>query len=154
MDNGSPYPDYGPDEIEWDTIMTETMTYTTEELDALSSTIANGKRIVKFGACFVDVDYNVVYKNSCTQKYIVKEDPLLSYQRLLIEFRDDPCRDPSTADESCQNYTAPEETNTTEEEEETSEATDGVTIAQSDKILVSVALATSVSIIAIIALIK
>ena len=144
--------------------MTETMTYTTEELDALSTTTANGKRIIRLGSCFVDDDYIMIDRNSCTQKYIVKEDPLLSYQRLLIEFRDDPCRDPSTADENCQNYTAPEETNTTEEEEEETsevadtdadaEATDGVTIAQSDKILVSVALATSVSIIAIIALIK
>merc|ERR1719400_134105 len=100
------------------------MTYTTEELDALSTTTANGKRIIRLGSCFVDDDYIMTDRNSCTQKYIVKEDPLLSYQRLLIEFREDPCRDPSTADESCPGYTEPDDSNTAEEEEETSEAAD------------------------------
>ena len=151
--------------------MEEALTFTTEELDALSSTTANANQIVKIGSCFVDSMglYNTDSPNHCTKRFVVTEDPLLAYQRLLIQFRDDPCRDACNTDESCQNYTAPDascsadedvvdETVDTEEEatEDTTETTadeSSQTIAQSDIILVTASLASAVATLAIIALI-
>ena len=45
-------------------------------------------------------------------------DPRQYTNRLMIQYRDDPCRDECNTDESCQNYSAPPDSCTAEEEEE------------------------------------
>ena len=45
-------------------------------------------------------------------------DPSKYGERLLIQFRDDPCRDECNTDDTCQNYSAPPASCSAEEEEE------------------------------------
>ena len=45
-------------------------------------------------------------------------DPRQYTNRLMIQYRDDPCRDECNTDENCQNYQAPPDSCTAEEEEE------------------------------------